>query len=202
MEYHIYTDGACKGNPGRGGWGAIAVHPITEQKLWEISGKESYTTNNRMELMATIRALDEAKMRGDGQRIHIYTDSTYVAKGITSWIKTWKVNKWKTSNGQPVKNFQLWKELSTLTEHFGHRLAWSWVKGHAGNKWNNAVDKLASSMCYTMELKPHGSSPSPHVHFVTQNNDPMRQQGMGSLLVTQKRTSKQSKLTDFFTVQR
>lgn len=202
MEYHIYTDGACKGNPGRGGWGAIAVHPITEQKLWEITGKESYTTNNRMELMATIRALDEAKMRGDVQRIHMYTDSTYVAKGITSWIKTWKVNQWKTSNGQPVKNFQLWKELSTLTDYFGHRLAWSWVKAHAGNKWNNAVDKLASSMCYTADTKAHGSSLSHHVHFATERKDPTRQLDMGTLLVTQKRTSKQSKLTDFFSVQR
>jgi ribonuclease HI len=132
----IYTDGACRGNPGPGGWGALLRQGGTEKALW---GGESPTTNNRMELTAVIRAL-EALKRPVAARVH--TDSQYVKNGITSWIHGWKRNGWKTADRKPVKNVDLWQELDRLAAQ--HRLEWIWVKGHAGDPGNEAADQLAN----------------------------------------------------------
>ena len=131
----IYTDGACKGNPGVGGWGAIIMQ---NEKNVELFGGENETTNNRMELMAVIMALKEIS---SNLELTIYTDSTYVQKGISEWIKTWKVNNWRSSSKKPVKNKDLWIELD---EAVGSRkINWEWVKGHAGNADNERADLLA-----------------------------------------------------------
>jgi ribonuclease HI len=135
-EVEIYTDGACKGNPGPGGWGVLLRSGDQEKELW---GGEPQTTNNRMELLAVIRAL-EALKRPVTARVH--TDSRYVQQGISSWIHGWKRNGWRTSGKAPVKNVDLWQRLDALTA--GHRLEWVWVKGHAGNPDNERVDALAN----------------------------------------------------------
>ena len=137
MKFKIYTDGACSGNPGKGGWAAIIIDGKNQSK---ISGSESNTTNNRMELMATIMALKKIKTKSE---ITIYTDSRYVKDGITEWIKKWKLNNWKSSNKKPVKNKDLWMKLDNCCQK--HLLNWKWVKAHAGNKLNNLVDELAVS---------------------------------------------------------
>ena len=132
----IYTDGACKGNPGVGGWGAIIMR---DGKNIELFGGENETTNNRMELMAVIMALKEIP---SNLELTIYTDSTYVQKGISEWIKNWKVNNWRSSNKKPVKNKDLWVDLD---EAVGSRkIYWEWVKGHAGNEGNEKADELAN----------------------------------------------------------
>jgi ribonuclease HI len=131
----IWTDGACSGNPGPGGWGAILKFGDTEK---EVFGGEKLTTNNRMELLAAIRAL-EALTRPCA--VDIYTDSQYVRGGITEWMKGWKRNGWKTSDKKPVKNQELWEELDKLIAK--HDVAWHWVKGHAGNADNERADELA-----------------------------------------------------------
>ena len=132
----IYTDGACKGNPGVGGWGAIIMQ---DGKNIELFGGENETTNNRMELMAVIMAL---KKTSSNLELTIYTDSTYVQKGISEWIKNWKVNNWRSSNKKPVKNKDLWVDLD---EAVGSRkIYWEWVKGHAGNEGNEKADELAN----------------------------------------------------------
>ena len=132
----IYTDGACKGNPGVGGWGAIIMQ---DEKNIELFGGENETTNNRMELMAVIMAL---KKTPSNLELTIYTDSTYVQKGISEWIKNWKVNNWRSSNKKPVKNKDLWVDLD---EAVGSRkIYWEWVKGHAGNEGNEKADELAN----------------------------------------------------------
>ena len=132
----IYTDGACKGNPGVGGWGAIIMQ---DEKNIELFGGENETTNNRMELMAVIMALKEIS---SNLELTIYTDSTYVQKGISEWIKNWKVNNWRSSNKKQVKNKDLWLELD---EAVGSRkIYWEWVKGHAGNEGNEKADELAN----------------------------------------------------------
>jgi ribonuclease HI len=132
----IYTDGACKGNPGVGGWGAIIMR---DGKNIELFGGENETTNNRMELMAVIMAL---KKIPSNLELTIYTDSTYVQKGISEWIKNWKVNNWRSSNKKPVKNKDLWVDLD---EAVGSRkIYWEWVKGHAGNEGNEKADELAN----------------------------------------------------------
>ena len=132
----IYTDGACKGNPGVGGWGAIIMQ---DGKNIELFGGENETTNNRMELMAVIMAL---KKTPSNLEITIYTDSKYVQKGISEWIKNWKVNNWRSSNKKPVKNKDLWVDLD---EAVGSRkIYWEWVKGHAGNEGNEKADELAN----------------------------------------------------------
>ena len=137
MKYTIYTDGACSGNPGPGGWGAVIFDNDNKQK--NISGREENTTNNRMELSAAIMALQEVNTNSE---ITIYTDSTYVKNGITEWIKKWKVNNWRSSNKKPVKNKDLWVELD---EAVGSRkIHWEWVKGHAGNEGNEKADELAN----------------------------------------------------------
>lgn len=132
----IATDGACKGNPGRGGWGAVLRFGSTEK---ELSGAENPSTNNRMELMAAIRALEALKRPC---RVKLSTDSRYVMDGLTKWIHGWRKNGWKTADRKPVKNADLWQAL--LAAAAPHRIEWIWVKGHAGHRDNERADKLAS----------------------------------------------------------
>lgn len=132
----IYTDGACKGNPGPGGWGALLQSRGRERELF---GGESHTTNNRMELIAVIRALESLKRPAT---VEVYTDSRYVKNGIETWINVWKRNGWKTSDRKPVKNADLWLELDRLAS--AHRIAWHWVKGHADDPGNQRADALAN----------------------------------------------------------
>ena len=137
MKYVVYTDGACSGNPGPGGWGAVILN---EEKIdTNISGKEQSTTNNRMELMAPIMALRKIKK---ASKITIYTDSTYLKNGITTWIKNWEKNGWKSTNKKPVKNKDLWVTLNELSKD--QVIDWKWVKAHDGNKYNEIADKLAT----------------------------------------------------------
>ncbi len=132
----IYTDGACKGNPGPGGWGALLRYRMQEK---ELSGGEPATTNNRMELMAVIAALEALKRRA---KIAIYTDSKYVQQGISQWIHGWKQKNWMTSARTPVKNVDLWQRLDRLANQ--HEIEWCWVKGHAGHPENERADALAN----------------------------------------------------------
>ena len=131
----IYTDGACRGNPGPGGWAALLR---TGDKEREISGGESPTTNNRMELVAAIRALTALKKPC---RVALYTDSNYVRDGITKWIFNWQRNNWRTADKKPVKNAELWQELLAAAQP--HRVEWHWVKGHSGHPENDRVDAIA-----------------------------------------------------------
>jgi len=131
----IYTDGSCLKNPGNGGWAAIIC---TDNEVKKISGSEKDTTNNRMELMATINALKEVNSE---DLIEIYTDSKYVKNGITDWIHNWIKNNWKTSNKEDVKNKDLWVQLHELSNN--SKIKWNWVKAHAGNPLNEEVDLLA-----------------------------------------------------------
>ena len=136
MKYKIYTDGACSGNPGPGGWAAIII--INGEVKEIISGNEKKTTNNQMELMGPIKAIQKFKKKSE---ISIITDSTYVKDGITIWIKRWEKNGWKTAAKKPVKNRDLWKKLRNLSSK--HNIKWIWVKGHHEDKYNNLVDGLA-----------------------------------------------------------
>ncbi len=138
MKLKIYTDGACSGNPGKGGWAAIILDNSANQS--RISGSEKNTTNNRMELMAPIMALKKIKEESE---ITIFTDSKYVKDGITEWIKKWKLNNWKNSNKKPVKNKDLWIKLDNSCQK--HKVKWKWVKAHSVNKYNNLADELAVS---------------------------------------------------------
>ena len=142
MEIKIYTDGACVGNPGPGGWAAVL---LIEDNKKEIFGGEKLTTNNRMELTATIKALEYCVEKEGKQpiskQIKIYTDSTYVKDGITVWINTWEKNNWKTADKKSVKNVDLWKELKELTK--SNKIEWNWVKGHSNEPMNDLADKLA-----------------------------------------------------------
>ncbi|MBB5873760.1 ribonuclease HI [Allocatelliglobosispora scoriae] len=133
----IYTDGACSGNPGPGGWGALLRYGAHTRELF--GGEPEETTNNRMELMAAIRALESLK-RPVSVRLH--TDSTYVRSGILSWLAKWKSNGWQTSAKQPVKNADLWRRLEAAVER--HEVEWLWVKGHAGDPGNERADALAN----------------------------------------------------------
>ena len=137
MKYKIYTDGACSGNPGPGGWGAVIFDQDNKQK--NISGSEKNTTNNRMELLAAIMSLKKIKTNSE---VVIFTDSTYVKNGITEWMKNWKKNGWKNSNKKPVKNKDLWVKLDKLCE--ANNVSWKWVKGHSTNEFNNLADELAT----------------------------------------------------------
>ncbi|WP_019956621.1 ribonuclease HI [Yoonia vestfoldensis] len=139
-ELYAYTDGACSGNPGPGGWGAllIARDGDTVVKERPLSGGEALTTNNRMELLAAISALETL---GRATEITIVTDSAYVKDGITSWIHGWKKRGWKTSANKPVKNEDLWRRLDAATAQ--HKVRWEWVKGHAGHPENERADELA-----------------------------------------------------------
>jgi ribonuclease HI len=132
----IYTDGACRGNPGPGGWGVLLRFNDREKELW---GGEAGTTNNRMELMAAIRALEALKRPS---RVKLYTDSLYVMKGITTWIHDWKRRGWRTADKKPVKNEDLWRELDALAVK--HEIEWHWVKGHNGHPENERADALAN----------------------------------------------------------
>ena len=133
---NIYTDGACKGNPGPGGWGALLEY---EGYTKEIKGFSPLTTNNIMELKAVIEALKIIKYRS---KIIIMTDSKYVKNGISDWINNWKAKGWKTANKKPVKNKELWQELDNLSSN--HQIEWKWVKGHAGHPGNEKADHLAN----------------------------------------------------------
>ncbi len=137
MKYIIYTDGACSGNPGPGGWGAVIFDENKKQS--NISGKETMTTNNRMELLAPIMAIKRIKEKSE---ITVYTDSNYLKNGITDWIKKWEKNGWKSSSNQPIKNKDLWLELNNLSSE--HKISWNWVEGHSNNEFNNLADKLAT----------------------------------------------------------
>ncbi len=132
----IYTDGACRGNPGPGGWGVVLQF---EDNTREIYGGEQQTTNNRMELMAAIMALESLKREC---KVKLNTDSQYVLKGITEWMANWKARGWKTATKKPVKNVDLWRRLDAAIE--GHDIQWQWVKGHSGNVGNDFADRLAN----------------------------------------------------------
>ena len=134
-EVTIYTDGACSGNPGKGGWGAILIYA---KEIKYMSGSKQLTTNNQMELTATIEAL---KAILKPSNIALYTDSQYVKNGITSWIFNWKKNGWKTANKKPVANKDLWIELEKYVDF--HSVSWFWVKGHSGDHYNEIADELA-----------------------------------------------------------
>ena len=136
MKYKIYTDGACSGNPGPGGWAVIILANNEIKEMF--SGSEKNTTNNQMELLAPIKVIQKFKKKSE---ISIFTDSTYVRDGITIWIKQWEKNGWKTASKKPVKNKELWKKLKNLSSK--HSIKWIWVKGHAQDKYNNLVDELA-----------------------------------------------------------
>ena len=133
---HIYTDGACKGNPGPGGWGAVLEYDGKER---EIFGGEPLTTNNRMELTAVIEALASLTRPC---KVVVHTDSQYVQKGITEWIRGWKARGWRTASKEPVKNVDLWKKLDGATAE--HEIEWRWVKGHSGHEGNERADRLAN----------------------------------------------------------
>jgi ribonuclease HI len=136
---HIYTDGACKGNPGPGGWGVLLSQGGEERELF---GGEASTTNNRMEMTAVIEALAALKRPC---RVVLHTDSTYVMKGITEWIHAWKARGWRTASKEPVKNVDLWKRLEAETAR--HEIEWKWVRGHTGNDGNERADALANRGC-------------------------------------------------------
>ena len=134
-EVEIYTDGACSGNPGPGGWGALLRYGAVEK---ELAGGEGLTTNNRMELMGAISALEALKKPA---KIKLYTDSVYVKDGITKWLKGWKAKGWLTADKKPVKNVELWQRLEAAAHN--HQIEWLWVKGHSGHPENERVDQLA-----------------------------------------------------------
>ena len=142
MQIKIYTDGACIGNPGPGGWASIV---LLEKEKKELFGGEKLTTNNRMELTAAIKGLEYCVLQEEKQlslkEIKIYTDSVYLKEGITNWISNWEKNNWKTSDKKNVKNVDLWKKLKDLVK--SKQIEWRWIKGHSGDPMNNLADKLA-----------------------------------------------------------
>lgn len=135
-QVQIYTDGACRGNPGPGGWGVLLRFGQVEKSLY---GGEPLTTNNRMELLAAIRGLEALK---EPCEVELTTDSQYVRKGITEWLPGWKRNGWRTASKEPVKNADLWQQLDELNQR--HKVDWRWVKGHSGHRENELVDQLAN----------------------------------------------------------
>jgi ribonuclease HI len=145
-EVEIFTDGACKGNPGPGGWGAIIRSGGREK---ELSGGEPLTTNNRMELLAAIRALQALKRPCT---VTVHTDSIYLRDGITKWVHGWKRNGWKTADRKPVKNAELWQEL--IEAAAPHRIGWEWVRGHAGHPENERADRLACDAASQFVKRP------------------------------------------------
>ena len=143
---YIYSDGACKGNPGAGGWGALLVSGGHRK---EISGGEANTTNNRMEMTAVIRALESLKRPST---VEVHTDSQYVQNGISEWMAGWKRRNWRTASGHPVKNQDLWLQLDALSQL--HRIEWKWVRGHAGHPENERADALANQG--VLQAQQHG----------------------------------------------
>ncbi|MBL8331371.1 MAG: ribonuclease HI [Rubrivivax sp.] len=142
----IYTDGACKGNPGPGGWGAWLRSETQERELW---GGEAATTNNRMEMTAVIEALAALEVRSE---VVLFLDSEYVRNGITSWIHNWKRRGWRTADNKPVKNVDLWMKLDTLVQ--AHRIEWRWVRGHSGDPGNERADALANRGVLAAQSRP------------------------------------------------
>ena len=147
----VYSDGACRGNPGPGGWGVLLRSRGTEKELW---GGEADTTNNRMELTAVIRALEALKRPS---RVRLYTDSQYVQKGISQWIRQWKRRGWRTAERKPVKNIDLWQRLDELAAV--HEVEWHWVRGHAGHVENERADRLANRGIPDGDTSDAASSP-------------------------------------------
>ncbi|HWX95792.1 MAG TPA: ribonuclease HI [Solirubrobacteraceae bacterium] len=139
----IYTDGACRGNPGAGGWAALLRRGKDEK---EIHGAEPHTTNNRMELTAVIRALEALRRPVE---VRVYTDSEYVRRGVTEWLESWKARGWRTADKKPVKNQDLWERLDELI--VPHRIEWHWVRGHSGVEGNERVDRLANQAIDALE---------------------------------------------------
>jgi ribonuclease HI len=150
-QIEIYTDGACKGNPGPGGWGAVLRSGHHEKELF---GGENLTTNNRMELLAVIRALEALKRPS---RVVVHTDSQYVQKGVSEWLPNWKARGWRTAARQPVKNSDLWRELDALL--VGHEIDWRWVKGHSGDEGNERADALANRGIPAGRISPSSIPP-------------------------------------------
>ncbi|HEV2558983.1 MAG TPA: ribonuclease HI [Microvirga sp.] len=144
----IYTDGACSGNPGPGGWGAILIHNGTEK---ELSGGEALTTNNRMEMTAAIEGLNALKRPC---AVNLFTDSQYVMQGITAWMKNWKRRGWRTADNKPVKNVELWQALDEACAR--HDVKWHWVKGHSTDALNNRVDALAVAAMQPFKVRRAG----------------------------------------------
>lgn len=142
----IFTDGACRGNPGPGGWGALLRYKSHEKRLW---GGEALTTNNRMEMLAAIRALESLTRPS---AVNLTTDSLYVKKGITEWIRNWKGRGWKTADNKPVKNADLWQQLEQALAH--HQVQWHWVRGHNGHIENEIADQLANQAIDEMSGGP------------------------------------------------
>ncbi len=151
----IYTDGACRGNPGPGGWGALLIYQGREK---ELSGAEEHTTNNRMELTAAIEALQAVKRQC---RIHLTTDSRYLMEGVREWLPRWRQNRWRTSKKTPVANKDLWERLDKLSAKFD--IDWHWVKGHSGNEGNTRADGLANASidCLIAERRLAGEEDKP-----------------------------------------
>ena len=137
MSIKVYTDGACRGNPGPGGWGVFIIYNDSTKELFD---GQKETTNNQMEILAAIEALKYLK--DEKQEITLYTDSNYVRKGITEWINNWKINNWRTASKKPVANKELWIELDELT--LNKKITWNWVKGHSGDPGNERADQLAN----------------------------------------------------------
>ncbi|MDR1551168.1 MAG: ribonuclease HI [Holosporaceae bacterium] len=142
----IYTDGACSGNPGPGGWGAVILHGSGEEK--ELYGGENSTTNNRMEMIAAIRALEDLR---EDSTVDLYSDSQYLVKGMTKWIDSWIKNEWRNSEKKPVKNKELWIRLLALSKQ--HKISWYWVEGHAGHDLNERADRLSKFQCKTRDTE-------------------------------------------------
>ncbi len=151
----IYTDGACKGNPGAGGWGALLKSDGIENELF---GGEAHTTNNRMELSAVIEALAALKRPC---KVVLYLDSEYVRKGITEWIAGWKARGWRTAAKQPVKNVDLWQRLDALVQGAGHQIDWHWIKGHSGDPGNERADMLANRGVDAVRSAQRGTRETP-----------------------------------------
>ncbi len=147
----IYTDGGCKGNPGPGGWGALLLYKGHEREIW---GGEALTTNNRMELMAAIAALETLKRPS---RVELHTDSQYLRDGITAWIGGWKANGWKTAQNKPVKNVDLWQRLDAAQQR--HEVGWHWVRGHEGHAENERAHDLAQRGIAKQEAAQTGGGP-------------------------------------------
>ena len=143
-EVEIFTDGACRGNPGPGGWGALLRYGVNEKKIY---GGDKLTTNNRMELLAAIEALGSLK---ESSNVILTTDSEYVRQGITTWMPNWKKRGWKTANKKPVKNIDLWQRLEKASND--HLINWKWIKGHSGHRENEIADQLANQVIDEMKI--------------------------------------------------